>query len=245
VRVDDVSGGSFDSGKRPGRGQQPPLTAEYQAIWEANIAERARGGQYYNTQARCLPSGMPRMMIAYQPLEVIVTPEVTHVHSGFFNEHRRIYTDGRAWPQTITPTFSGYSIGRWIDEDGDGRYDTLEVETRNFKGPRAFDAAGIPLHPDNETVVMERIHWDKSKPDALSDEITTIDHALSRPWTVTKNYVRAHIAQPDWIEEVCAEGNQHIGIAGQNYFMSGDGRLMPAKKDQPAPDLRYFKEPPK
>jgi hypothetical protein len=23
---------------------------------------------------------------------------------------------------------SGYSIGKWIDENGDGRYDTLEVE---------------------------------------------------------------------------------------------------------------------
>src|ERR1022692_3216593 len=125
-RLDDVSGGSFDPGKRPGRAQQPPLTAEYQAVWEANLAERANGGQYYNTQVRCLPGGMPRMMIAYQPMEVIVTAEVTHVHIEFFNEHRRIYTDGRAWPQAITPTFSGYSIGRWVDSDQDGRYDLLE-----------------------------------------------------------------------------------------------------------------------
>src|ERR1700676_2832837 len=64
VRLDDLAGGSFDPGKRPGRAQQPPLTAEYQAKWEANMAERASGGQYYNTQVRCLPGGMPRMMIA-------------------------------------------------------------------------------------------------------------------------------------------------------------------------------------
>jgi hypothetical protein len=33
-------------------------------------------------------------------------------------------------------------------------------------------------------------------------------------------------------ESVCAEGNRHVEIGGQNYFMSGDGRLMPAKKTQ-------------
>ena len=27
----------------------------------------------------------------------------------------------------------------------------------------------------------------------------------------------------------------------ENYFVSADGHLMPAKKDQPPPDLRYFK----
>src|SRR5438552_2713058 len=90
--------------------------------------------------AGALPAGgMPRMMIAYQPMEVIVTPMTTHVHIGFFNEHRRIYTDGRRWPETIKPTFSGYSIGRWLDEDGDGRFDLLEIETRGLKGPRIFD----------------------------------------------------------------------------------------------------------
>jgi len=26
--------------------------------------------------------------------------------------------------------FSGYSIGKWEDTDGDGRFDTLVVETR-------------------------------------------------------------------------------------------------------------------
>jgi hypothetical protein len=66
-------GGQFDPTKPPGRGQQPPLTDEYRAIWEANLAEAAAGGQYYNTQTRCLPAGMPRMMMAYEPMEIIIT----------------------------------------------------------------------------------------------------------------------------------------------------------------------------
>ena len=42
------------------------------------------------------------------------------------------------------------------DTDGDGRFDTLEVETRNFKGPRTFEASGLPMHLDNQTIVRER-----------------------------------------------------------------------------------------
>jgi hypothetical protein len=75
--------------------------------------------------------------------------------------NRRIFTDGRDWPTQIEPTFAGYSIGRWVDEDGDGRYDTLEVETRDFKGPRAHDEAGLPLHFDNQSIFRERIYRDK------------------------------------------------------------------------------------
>jgi hypothetical protein len=241
VRLDDVSGGSFDPSKRPGRAQQPPLTAEYQAIWEANMAERARGGQYYNTRVRCLPGGMPRMMIAYQALETIITPEVTHIHIGFFNEHRRIYTDGRAWPQAITPTFSGYSIGRWVDTDQDGRYDLLEVETRGLKGPRIFDPSGIPLHQDNQTVVKERMFLDPANPNILRDEITTFDHALTRPWTVTRGYQRD--SDPVWIEDHCAENNQYVFIRGDSFLKSADGSLMPTRKDQPPPDLKLFSPP--
>ena len=29
--------------------------------------------------------------------------------------------DGRDWPDDIEATYAGYSIGRWVDEDGDGR----------------------------------------------------------------------------------------------------------------------------
>src|SRR5262245_42717867 len=95
---DRIGGGSFDPTKRPGRAQQPPLTPEYRAIWEANMADEASGGQSYNTQVHCLPGGMPRMMIAYQPMQVIVTPAITYIHISFFSEFPRVYTDGRDWP---------------------------------------------------------------------------------------------------------------------------------------------------
>ena len=47
----------------------------------------------------------------------------------------------------------------------------------------------------------------------------------------------------DWPEYYCSEGNAQIEIGKENYFLSADGMLMPVRKDQPPPDLRYFKEP--
>src|ERR1700726_395057 len=53
---------------RPGgRGQQPPLTAEYQAIWEASMADQANGGQGNDPLYRCYPQGMPRVMNSVLP----------------------------------------------------------------------------------------------------------------------------------------------------------------------------------
>ena len=42
-------------------------------------------------------------------------------------------------------------------------------------------------------------------------------------------------------ERACPVGNQHVQIGKEGYYLSADGLLMPAKKDQPPPDLRYFK----
>ena len=88
------------------------------------------------------------------------------------------------------PTWPGYSIGKWLDTDGDGKWDTLEVETTNLKGPRVFEASGIPLHEDNQTVVKERMYLDKTDKAMLRNEVTTNDNALTRPWTVMKTYRR-------------------------------------------------------
>jgi len=108
---------------------------------------------------------MPRVMISYSTLEFVITPEVTLIlmsRDHDFNRH--INTDGRDYPanMALEPRFLGYSIGKWLDQDGDGRYDTLEVETRGLKGPRVFDATGVPLHEDNETVIKERIYLDRA-----------------------------------------------------------------------------------
>jgi hypothetical protein len=224
-------------------GQKAPLTPEYQAIFEANLADQAAGGHGTDPTYTCLPPGMPRQMNVYEPMEIVITAETTHLLMEHIHDSRRIYTDGRSWPEELEPAFRGHSIGKWIDEDGDGRYDVLEVETRGIKGPRSFDSTGLPLHEDNQTVVKERVYLDKADPNLLHNEITTIDHALTRPWTVMKNYRRAQTKGPIWWREsICAENNPHVRIGKDDYFVSFDGYLMPVRKDQAPPDLKYFKQ---
>ena len=223
-----------------------PLTDEYRAIFEANLKDQATGGQGTDPTFTCLAPGMPRVMNVYEPMEVVITPSTTHLLMQHIHDSRRIFTDGRDWPenlgQELEPTFAGYSIGQWVDEDGDGRYDVLVVETRNLKGPRSYDSTGLPLHQDNQTVIKERIYLDKADPNALYDEITVIDTALTRPWTITKKYLRNPDKNSVWRETVCAENNHHVVIGKENYFLSADGHLMPTRKDQPPPDLKFFKK---
>jgi hypothetical protein len=233
---------SFDQTKPWGKGQQAPLTPEYQLIFEASLADQANGGLGNNhDRARCIASGMPHMMVAFKPLEFIATPDITYILIGDYDAFRRIFTDGRDWPKEIEPTYQGYSIGKWIDEGDDGRYAVLEVETRGFKGPRVYDGTGLPLHYDNQSVFKERIRLDKVDPDILHDEITVIDHALTRPWTVDKKYVRNADPRSDWPESICSEYNAHVQIGGEHYFLGADDLLMPTRKDQAPPNLKHFK----
>jgi hypothetical protein len=235
----------FDPTKDRGRGQLAPLTPEYQKVHEGSMADQAIGGLGNYPTARCLPGGMPRMM-ASEAQEYIVTPETTYILlSSGQDPVRRIFTDGRDWPKTIEPTYHGYSIGRWSRLDADGRYTLLEVETRGFKGPRAYDATGLPLHFDNQSVFKERLYLDSGDPDILHDEITVIDDALTRPWSVDKTFQRSTNPRPAWRESVCNEGNSQIVIGTENYLLRADGVLMPAKKGQAPPDLRYFEPAPK
>ena len=182
-------GVKFDPNKAFGPAQQAPLTPEYQKIHEESMADQAKGGQgNFIDHARCIPGGMPAMMSG-QAHEYIITPETTYISVG--TDLRRVFTDGRPWPTDAEPTYQGYSIGKWIDTIGSGTYDMLEVETRGpFKGPRAYDATGLPLHFDNESTFKERFHLDKNDPNILHDEITVFDHALTRPWSVDKTFRR-------------------------------------------------------
>src|SRR3954447_5446456 len=66
---------SHDQTKPWGRGQEAPLTTEYQKIFEASLADQANGGEgnFFDHSVRCMPGGMPFMMIGFGATEFIVT----------------------------------------------------------------------------------------------------------------------------------------------------------------------------
>jgi hypothetical protein len=222
---------------------QPPLTPEYKKIWGGITEDLKAGGAGNWPSTFCIPAGMPAMMSLYDPAEIIVTPEITYILISHNDDsYRRIYTDGRDWPKDPEPTFAGYSIGKWVDQDGDGKYDVLEVETRYLKLPRGYDITGIPFHEDGNAVIKERIYLDKANPNKMYDEITVIDNALTRPYVKMQTGFRNPSPRPVWKSDVCSEFNTHVRIGKENYYLSADGKLMPMKKNQAPPDLSYFQQ---
>jgi hypothetical protein len=232
------AGDAWDPTKPPGLAQQAPLTPEYRAIYEASLKDQAAGGRGNDYRSSCVLDGMPRLMSLTAPMEILIQPRLTFF---VFEEAfaRRIHTDGAPMPVSEPPAFQGYAVGRWIDGDADGRHEALEIETKNFKGPRAMDTTGLPLARDNQTVVKERLYLDRDDKDLLHDDITTTDHAFTRPWTVTKTYRRDH--NPRWAEYNCQPPAGSIFVGPEEYRLSPDSKLAPSFPGQPPPDLRYFK----
>src|ERR1700686_3115568 len=73
------TGIQWDPSKPGGRPQQPPLTPEYQAIWGASMADQQNGGQGNDPLYRCYPIGMPRVMNAVFPMEIVISPNTTYI----------------------------------------------------------------------------------------------------------------------------------------------------------------------
>jgi hypothetical protein len=75
----------------------------------------------------------------------------------------------------------------------------------------------------------------------LHDEITLIDHAYTRPWTVLKSYRRDPGEYPSHSQEDCAAATANILIGKELYYLNPDRELMPTRRGQSPPDLSYFK----
>ena len=73
--------GRFDMSKPAGRGQQAPLTPEYQAIFEANLVDQAQGGQGTSATYTCISPGMPRVTNGYGEMEFVSSPASPRIPS--------------------------------------------------------------------------------------------------------------------------------------------------------------------
>src|SRR5262249_10334640 len=125
----------FDTTRPRGLPQQAPLKPEFQKLYEASLADQAAGGQGNHTVYRCLAWGMPAMMNGYGTgIEFVILPNTTYMLIDDGNDSvRRIFTDGRNFPNDFEPTLTSYSIGKWIDNAGDGELQLLDVAPPRFK----------------------------------------------------------------------------------------------------------------
>ena len=96
---------------------------------------------------------------------------------------------------------------------------TIGAEAYRVRLTRLLEHHALPpLHRDNESIFKERIYLDKTDPNLLHDEITIIDHALTRPWIVDKKYIRTVDTRPTWPEFNCNETNAEVKIGGEYMF---------------------------
>src|SRR6202047_824776 len=91
---------------QPG-GPKAPLPPGYLKVYQANRADLAAGGVGDVPSTFCIPQGMPMMMNIYDPMEIIITPEITYLLISHVNDsYRRIYNDGRDFPAGAQGTYS-------------------------------------------------------------------------------------------------------------------------------------------
>lgn len=188
-------------------GELPPFVAAYADRYRKANEARQRGEVVADPTSRCLPPGMPRIMVATYPIEILQTARQVTIIAEWSSQVRRIFTDGRKMPpdDELDVTFNGYSVGRWEGQ-------TLVVETRGIRGDTSFDAS--PLQHSDQMTVSERIR--QVDADTLQAVITVTDPvAFTRPWVVTRHYRRAAPEQ-QILEYICEENNRDVFLPGQN-----------------------------
>jgi len=173
-----------------------PEDVPYQPRAKALFDERKTGAHSKEDQpAHCLPQGVPRINAAPAPWKLVQTPGFMAIIYEAFNLWRQIFLDGRELAADATPSWLGYSTGKW-------QGDTLVVDTKGFNGKAWIDQLGRPstdaLH------VIERFH--RKDFGHLEIQITIDDpKAYTKPWTVTEPF--RLLADGELMEAICNENN--------------------------------------
>ncbi len=157
-----------------------PLTAEYAARRKVQIDNRAAGRQVFTPEARCIPAGMPRQMMAGGFEALVRKDGIGLLTTGRGLEMRNIWLDGRkpTPDDELFETFSGESIGRWEGE-------VLVVETHGLRRSNEF-LYGVP---GRTMTVSERFKF--TAPGMIEVTTTVTDPAVfATPWVYVKNYKR-------------------------------------------------------
>jgi hypothetical protein len=155
--------------------------------------ERQRTGGVDRPSARCLPRGLPGSMLAPDaPWKIVQTPGVIVILFDQSLHYRQIFTDGRGFPEEVTPNWFGYSIGSW---EGD----TLVVQSIGFNDQTWLDEGGHPHSADMR--LTERFR--RKSQSRLEVQLTVDDSkAYVKPWTVALGFdLRPEVALT---EHVCA-----------------------------------------
>ena len=143
----------------------------------------------------CLPEGPRSGLAGLDPLRIVQAPNMVVIlyETGIF---RQIFTDGRKFPRDPSPTWLGYSVGRW---EGD----TLVVDTIGFNDKAWLDVLG---HPRSEALhITER--YRRRDFGHLDIEMTFDDPKMyTKPFGIKVTHEL--VPDSDILEYFCAENER-------------------------------------
>jgi len=126
---DDWFGENPDDPVHPGGPMdlKASYAAEYAELKKKEAVANAAGTPIATTSSRCLPEGMPTMMAALFPIQIIRDDKQVIILGEYLQQVRRILLN-QAMPPTdkLDPKYQGHSRGHW---EGD----TLVVETQRVR----------------------------------------------------------------------------------------------------------------
>ena len=186
----------FNPRTKPADGTETPWLPWTKEAFEKRERARKDGAPMVDPTAACLPSGIPRIIAAPYPIEIVQTPDQVVFLYEVQHQFRIIYMNTEH-PKKVAPSFNGHAVGHW---DGD----TLVIDTVGLTRKTQVDEDGS-LHSE-QLHVVERIKFTDDK--TLEDRFTVDDpKAYSKPWTA----VRTFYFQPTlrFLEYVCEENNRN------------------------------------
>jgi hypothetical protein len=179
---------------------EPPLRQPHLDEWRALQAKNAelvrKGLPPPSTGMACMPEGMPGMMQATFPMEILETAGQITIIEEAFNQVRRIYLGAPALaPEDAEPRFAGQSTARWEGA-------VLVVTTVGVK-----DSVHFRNTPHSMKMrITERMRLINAE--MLENQVTVEDpEYLTKPWTWTWMYKR----WPGYkIQEYVCEDNRYF-----------------------------------
>ncbi len=170
------------------------------------LKERGENFGAGDQQIRCLPEGPRFNHFPALPRKIVQTPSLIVVLSEDLT-FRQIFLDGRPLPENPSPSFMGYSVGRW---EGD----TLVVESLGYKDSTWLDFAG---NPHTEAMRITERYRRRDFGHLEIDETFRDPDIYARPLTAQVKAVL--VPDTDLLEYVCAENEidrpKLIGTAAQ------------------------------
>ena len=186
-------------------GQTPPMQPWAATLMEQRLKDSEGGHPFSSTKSRCLPAGVPAMMLSPHTMDIklIEEPKPITVLLEELNNFRQIHLNAKH-NEDAAPSYMGDSIGHW---EGD----TLVVETTNINSDVTVDNVGLPHSDALRTVERFR----RITPTRLEYRVTVDDpKAFTRVWDFPRRTLALEAGR-HLTEYVCANQRNGTDASGR------------------------------